>query len=99
MSGQTIMYGVLKRPLLTEKGQDLRERREQYLFEVASESNKVEIKKAVEKLFGVHVKTVNTQWVRGKMKRVGRHIGKRANWKKAIVTLREGDAIDLFEGA
>ena len=99
MSGETIMYSVLKRPLLTEKGQELREREEQYLFEVAPEANKVEIKKAVEKLFGVHVQTVNTQWVRGKMKRVGRHVGKRANWKKAIVTLREGDAIDLFEGA
>ncbi|MFT5430871.1 MAG: large subunit ribosomal protein L23, partial [Myxococcota bacterium] len=60
---------------------------------------KIEIAKAVEKLFGVRVDKVNTQWVRGKMKRVGRNIGKRPNWKKAVVTLRDGDTIDLFEGA
>ncbi len=92
-------YGVLKRPLLTEKGQDMRDEEGKYLFEVAKSANKVEIAKAVEKLFGVRVVKVNTQVVRGKVKRVGRHIGKRANWKKAVVTLREGDIIDLFEGA
>ncbi len=70
-----------------------------YLFEVAPTANKFEIKNAVEKLFGVHVEQVNTMWIRGKKKRVGRNIGKRPNWKKAVVTLRAGDAIDLFEGS
>lgn len=93
------VFGVLRRPLLTEKGQDLRDVEGKYLFEVSRHANKVEIARAVETLFGVKVKKVNTQWQRGKVKRVGRHSGKRANWKKAVVTLREGDSIDLFEGA
>ena len=92
-------YDVIRRPLLTEKGQDLREVEGKYLFEVAGTANKVEIAKAIQKLFGVRVANVNTQWMRGKKKRVGRNVGKRPNWKKAIVTLREGDVIDLFEGA
>ena len=92
-------FAVLRRPLLTEKGQAMRDTGGKYLFEVASSANKVEIAKAVEALFGVRVAKVNTQWMRGKPKRVGRHAGKRANWKKAVVTLREGDVIDLFEGA
>lgn len=95
----TEVYQVLRRPLLTEKGQDMRDGQGKYLFEVAYSANKVEIAKAVEKLFGVRVASVNTQRLRGKMKRVGRRIGQKANWKKAIVTLREGDTIDLFEGA
>ena len=93
------VYSILRRPLLTEKGQQLREKAGKYLFEVSGEANKIEIAKAVEKLFGVRVDKVNTQWVRGKVKRVGRNMGKRPNWKKAVVSLREGDIIDLFEGA
>lgn len=93
------VYAILRRPLLTEKGQELREEEGKYLFEVSGAANKIEIAKAVEKLFGVRVDKVNTQWVRGKMKRVGRNIGKRPNWKKAVVTLHEGYTIDLFEGA
>lgn len=96
---QTGVYGVLRRPLLTEKGQDMRDDQGKYLFEVATTANKVQIADAVERLFGVRVAKVNTQWVRGKVKRVGRHVGKRPNWKKAVVTLRAGDYIDLFEGA
>ena len=92
-------FEVLRRPLLTEKGQDMRDVEGKYLFEVAPTANKLEIKNAVEKLFGVHVEQVNTMWIRGKKKRVGRNIGKRPNWKKAVVTLRAGDAIDLFEGS
>jgi large subunit ribosomal protein L23 len=95
----TETYQILRRPLLTEKGQDMRDGEGKYLFEVAISANKVEIGKAVEKLFGVKVAQVNTQVMRGKMKRVGRHLGKRPNWKKAVVTLRQGDYIDLFEGA
>ena len=97
--GQAQLYSILRRPLLTEKGQDQRDEEGKYLFEVSAVANKVEIAKAVERLFGVQVKKVNTQWVRGKVKRVGRHKGKGPNWKKAVVTLREGDGIDLFEGA
>jgi large subunit ribosomal protein L23 len=92
-------FDVLKRPLLTEKGQDMRDEQGKYLFEVSASANKVEVARAVEKLFGVRVAKVNTQWIRGKQKRVGRNIGKRANWKKAVVTLRAGDVIDFFEGA
>ena len=95
----TTLYGIIKRPLLTEKGQDLRDVEGKYMFEVSPEANKIEIAKAVEQLFEVRVHKVNTQWVRGKMKRVGRHLGKKPNWKRAVVTLREGDTIDLFEGA
>ena len=95
----TDLYDVLRRPLLTEKGQELRDNEDKYLFEVAMDANKIQIKTAVEKLFGVRVAKVNTQVMRGKVKRVGRFVGKRANWKKAVVTLREGDYIDLFEGA
>ncbi len=92
-------YKILKKPLLTEKGQDMRDEEGKYLFEVDMNANKIEIAGAVEKLFGVRVASVNTQVVRGKVKRVGRHFGKKPNWKKAVVTLREGDYIDLFEGA
>ena len=95
---QTRYYEVLRRPLLTEKGQDMRDEENKYLFEVDGNANKVEIATAVEKLFGVRVIKVNTQHVSGKRKRVGRNIGKRANWKKAVVTLHADDAIDLFEG-
>jgi large subunit ribosomal protein L23 len=91
-------YDVLRRPLLTEKGQDQRDNENKYLFEVEDAANKLEIAQAVERLFGVRVVKVNTQQVRGKRKRVGRNIGKRANWKKAIVTLHADDTIDLFEG-
>jgi large subunit ribosomal protein L23 len=93
------VFNVLRRPLLTEKGQGQRDNEGKYLFEVASGANKIQIAQAVESLFGVRVTSVNTQWNRGKKKRVGRFIGLKPNWKKAVVTLREGDSIDLFSGA
>jgi large subunit ribosomal protein L23 len=90
---------VIVRPIaLTEKGEILREATNQYLFEVASKSTKPEIREAVEKLFKVGVSDVNTMIVRGKPRRVGRRMSKRPNWKKAIVTLVEGDKIEFFEG-
>ncbi len=67
-------------------------------FEVARDSNKVEIRKAVQELFGVEVDGVRTMIVRGKTKRWGRWLGKRKNWKKAYVTLKEGEKINFFEG-
>ncbi len=91
---------IIKRPLiLTEKGSLLREEENQYLFEVDTGANKIQIKHAVETLFKVNVLGVNTLIVRGKMKRMGRGMAKRRNWKKAIVTLADGDEIDFFEGA
>jgi large subunit ribosomal protein L23 len=91
---------VIKRPLiLTEKGSVLREEENKYLFEVHPDSNKIEIKDAVERLFKVQVEDVNTLIVRGRMRRMGRGRAKTKNWKKAIVTLSDGESIDFFEGA
>jgi large subunit ribosomal protein L23 len=89
---------VLVRPLvMTEKGNRLREAHNQVLFEVVKDANKAEIKKAVAALFRVTVLDVRTLVVRGKMRRMGRELGKTRNWKKAIVTLKEGDKIEFFE--
>ncbi|HXI56202.1 MAG: large subunit ribosomal protein [Myxococcales bacterium] len=102
---------IIKRPLLTEKGTRLKETggspesetdaettKPQLLFEVARDANKVEIRHAVEKLWNVSVLSVRTSVVRGKEKRMGRFVGKRSNWKKAIVTIAAGQNIEFFEG-
>lgn len=103
---------VIKRPLLTEKGTTLKETgghssekavdpeelQPQIMFEVSRDANKIEIKHAVEKLWNVEVVKVRTAVVRGKQKRVGRHIGRRSNWKRALVTLAAGQKIEFFEG-
>ena len=100
---------IIKRPLLTEKSARLQETGggtsaggEEYsqkvVFEVARDANKIEIRHAVEALFNVEVTDVRTLIVRGKVKRIGRFVGKRPNWKKAIVTLQAGDNIEFFEG-
>jgi large subunit ribosomal protein L23 len=96
MSNKT-MYEVLRRPVFTEKSVELREEFNQVTFEVAMNANKVEIRKAVEALLEVEVLSVNTMIVRGKVKRVGRSSGKRSNWKKAIVTLAEGESIPALD--
>jgi large subunit ribosomal protein L23 len=88
---------VIVRPLITERGTDMREAHNQYYFQVAVAANKLEIRQAVEHFFGVKVTAVRTMNYRGKIKRMGRHEGKRADWKKAVVTLAKDDAIDLFE--
>jgi large subunit ribosomal protein L23 len=90
---------IIRRPLVTEKSTLQKEEARQYAFEVDRNSNKIEIKSAVEHLFKVKVNHVRTINILGKMKRLGRRYGKRPDWKKAIVTLREGDRIDFFEGA
>lgn len=82
---------------LTEKGTKLRTQENKYLFLVERNSNKLEIKKAVEDLFKVKVKKVTTMNQHGKLKRMGRFEGKRSNWKKAIVQLMPGEAIEVFE--
>jgi large subunit ribosomal protein L23 len=89
---------ILKRPLLlTEKGTNLKEDFNQFLFEVSTDATKHQIRSAVESAFGVKVLAVRTMVVRGKMKRMGRGYAKTQNWKKAIVTLRQGDKIPAFE--
>jgi large subunit ribosomal protein L23 len=90
---------IIVRPLLTEKGTAMGEDNNKVLFEVAIQANKIDIRRAVEKIYGVKVTTVHTQVVRGKIKRMGRNSGKRPNWKKAIVTLAEGSSIDFFAPA
>jgi large subunit ribosomal protein L23 len=87
---------TIRRPLLTEKGTAMSDTGSKVLFEVDKDANKIEIKRAVEKIYSVKVSSVKTQVVRGKLKRVGRHLGRRPNWKKAIVTLAEGKTIDFF---
>jgi len=88
---------IILQPLVTEKGSRLRETENKYLFRVARDANKIEIKRAIEEIFNVKVKQVRTMTVRGKVKRLGVFEGKRPNWKKAVVTLEQGHSIDLFE--
>ena len=92
---------VIVRPVVTERSMELstdESGKPQYAFVVAKDANKVEIKNAVEKLFGVSVSQVNTMNYRGKARRVGRHLGRRAAYKKAIVRLADGESIDVYEG-
>jgi large subunit ribosomal protein L23 len=93
------MQKVIRRPMVTEKSTRQKEESRQYVFEVHRDANKIEIQSAVERLFKVKVLQVRTSNVLGKVKRLGRRYGKRPDWKKAIVTLKEGDRIDFFEGA
>ncbi|MBA2670157.1 MAG: 50S ribosomal protein L23 [Gemmatimonadetes bacterium] len=92
------IHEVIVRPVVTEKSTDLLDRFGAYTFVVNRDSNKLEIAKAVETLFNVKVRNVRTMQYRGKERRVGKHTGRRAAWKKAVVTLREGDSIEIFEG-
>jgi large subunit ribosomal protein L23 len=89
---------IVRRPLITEKGTRLKQQENQYLFEVARDANKIEIKRAVESLFRVTVLRVRTIPVKGKVKRVGRFAGRTPDWKKAVAALKEGDSIEFFEG-
>ena len=91
-------YGVLIGPLLTEKGTHLKETNNKVLFRVNKNANKIEVKKAVEEIFKVKVEGVATINCKGKSKRMGRHEGKRPDWKKAIVTLKEGEKLEFIEG-
>jgi large subunit ribosomal protein L23 len=91
-------YEIIKRPLVTEKGTIQKEANNQLTFEVDRKANRVEIRHAVEKVFNVRVVKVRTMQMKGKVKRVGRILGKRRDWKKAIVTLAKGENIEFFEG-
>jgi large subunit ribosomal protein L23 len=91
-------FEIIKRPLDTEKLDRMRDRENKFAFEIDMKANKTEVRQAIEQLFKVKVLDVKTAIVRGKFRRIGRSEGQRSNWKKAIVTLKEGDAIQLFEG-
>ena len=90
---------IIRRPLVTEKSTILREEENVLAFEVAGSANKIQVKQAVEELFKVKVEEVRLFNVRGKMKRMGRFVGKRRDWRKAYVRLKEGEkAPDFIEG-
>jgi len=93
-----IQYDVIKRPVITEKTSIQKETSNQLTFEVDPKANRIEIKRAVENIFNVNVAGVRTMQVKGKVKRRGRILGKRRDWKKAIVTLMPGERIDFFDG-
>ncbi|MCW8859875.1 MAG: 50S ribosomal protein L23 [Deltaproteobacteria bacterium] len=90
------LHEIIRKPLITEKANLLKEETQVVAFEVARSANKIEIKQAVEKAFDVKVKAVNTVLQRGKVKRVGINLGQRSNWKKAYVTLEDGQSIDFY---
>ncbi len=92
-------YDIILRPIITEKSTLVKDTGNQYVFEVARSANKIEIRKAVEKLFKVKVVDVHVSNMEGKKKRLGRFQGKRPDWKKAIVKLSPKDKITIFEGA
>ena len=92
-------YEIIKRPLITEKTNIQKEIANQLTFEVDRRANRIEIRRAIETAFKVRVANIQTMHVRGKIKRRGRFVGKRRDWKKAIVTLMPGERIEFFEGA
>jgi large subunit ribosomal protein L23 len=91
-------YDVIIKPVITEKSM-MGVAEKKYVFEVAKDANKIEIKKAIEEIFSVKVDSVNTMNVSGKVKRMGVHVGKTASWKKAVVQLSaDSKALEIFEG-
>lgn len=94
----TRRYDIIKRPVVTEKTNIQKETANQVTFEVDRKANRIEIRRAIEQIFNVKVGNVRTAQIRGKVKRRGRFLGKRRDWKKAIVTLKPGERIEFFEG-
>jgi large subunit ribosomal protein L23 len=92
------LHRTIVRPIVTEQSSAAYQERGEYTFRVASDATKTTIREAVEKLFGVKVTGVWTSNQRGKQRRVGQQVGRRPHWKKAVVKLRAGDTIDIFEG-
>ena len=88
---------IIRRALITEKGSRIREKQNRYYFQVSPDANKLEIKSAIQTIFKVEVLDVKTISVRGKIKRLGRTEGRRSSWKKAIVKLKPGQTIELFD--
>lgn len=93
------VFDLIRNPVITEKSTKMKEAQNKVCLEVDIRANKRQIKEAVERVFNVTVVRVNTMRLKGKMKRFGRYTGKRPDRKRAIITLREGDRIDYFEGA
>jgi len=94
-----INYDIIKRPIITEKTNTQKDQHNQVTFEVDPRANRIEVQRAVEQIFNVKVADIRTMHVSGKFKRRGRILGKRRNWKKAIVKLMPGERIEFFEGA
>jgi large subunit ribosomal protein L23 len=92
------LHRTIVRPIVTEQSSAAYQERGEYTFRVASDATKTSIRSAVEQLFGVKVTGVWTSNQRGKIRRVGKAVGRRPHWKKAVVKLRDGDTIDIFEG-
>lgn len=95
----TDFYDIIRVPRITEKGARLKEKNNVLTFEVKLNANKVQVKKAVEGIFKVKVLDVTTVKNAGKKKRIGQRLGRRSDWKKAYVTLKPGEKIEIFEGA
>lgn len=94
----TQIKDIIRKPVITEKANWLKDSSNKYVFEVSKVCNKIEIKSAIEELFGVTVENVNTYTTHGKIRSRGRFKGKRPDWKRAIVQLKKGDSIEFFEG-
>jgi large subunit ribosomal protein L23 len=92
------MYHIIRRALITEKSTIAKDESNKYIFEVDRRANKIEVAKALEKLFKVKVLDVHVMNVKGKKKRVGRILGEKRSWKKAVVTLAPGSRIEIHEG-
>jgi large subunit ribosomal protein L23 len=92
------LYEVIKRPLVTEKGTKQKELSNQIVFEIDRRANKILVRNAVESIFKAKVLDVKVMNTRGKKRRIGRNVGKRPDWKKAIVRLAPGENIEFFEG-
>lgn len=94
-----ILYDIIKKPLITEKTHQIREKSNQVVFVIDPMANKIMVKECVEKVFKVSVLKVTIVNVKSKKKRLGRHVGRSSSWKKAFLTLKEGDQIEYFQGA
>ena len=92
-------YDIIRAPRITEKGARLKEKNNVLTFEIKVDANKVQVRKAIESIFKVKVADITTVKNAGKKKRVGTRLGRRSDWKKAYVTLKPGEKIDIFEGA
>ncbi len=93
------LYDIIKIPRITEKGTRLKEKNNVLTFEVRKDANKVQVRKAIEGIFKVKVVDITTVNIAGKKKRLGQRLGRRSDWKKAYVTLKPGEKIEIFEGA
>jgi large subunit ribosomal protein L23 len=92
------LYQIIKKPLITEKGTKQKEQSNQFAFEVDRRANKILIQEAIERIFKVKVSSVRVMNIKGRERRVGRNVGRTADWKKAIVRLAPGENIEFFEG-